>query len=75
MPCGTGNDKPNPAVWNPVEKSAVNGSFQNMLSYQADRKNFLNRNWREDDGFFGPIEEELFQIRAERKKKWKREAE
>lgn len=56
-------------------KSAADGRFQNMLSRQADRKSFRARNWRADDGFSGPTEEELYQIRAERKKKWKREAE
>lgn len=56
-------------------KSAVDHSFQIMLARQADRKSIRGRNWRNDDGFSGPTKEELFQIKAERKKKWKREAE
>lgn len=50
-------------------------SFQNMLSHQAECK--FSRRGRSigEDGFSEPTEEELLQVKLERKKKWKREAE
>lgn len=50
-------------------------SFQNMLAHQAECK--FSRRGRSigEDGFSEPTEEELLQVKLERKRKWKREAE
>ena len=43
--------------------------------YQTYRAFSCGRAGLGGDGFSGPTEEELYQVKAERKKKWKREAE
>ena len=51
------------------------GSFQTALARQADQKFSHGRRRISEDGWSGPTEEELLQVKLERKKKWKREAE
>lgn len=49
--------------------------FQDMLAFQNERKSSVGGKRISEDGFSGPTEAELRQIKAERKKKWEREAE
>ncbi len=56
-------------------KDSLACGFQDMLSHQAGRRRLHGRRRVGEDGFSGPTEEELIRIKAERKKRWKREAE
>ena len=64
-----------PAVQSKGAEGIPDFNFQNVLSHQAECK--FSRRGRSigEDGFSEPTEEELLQVKLERKKKWKREAE